>query len=190
MPIINSDIRLIEGDITSAVEVIKEHLTHVGYKIIYQEITQKSADVTASILKQSVIKLYLTNSPQEVYFHLDKKSNEQVQIVIKCDLLRKFRTFYYAVLILLLIGSHTFMISNFSSFNLITQWESHLPLSFAILTSLFCFISACAFYMRSISTFPYEYFMNQFYESLIKKGFSNKCDIHVGHSFPDRKSVV
>lgn len=194
MPTIKSDIRIIDGDVTSAVEVIKAYLSNVGYIVDYDKSTQNTADIEATNLQQSVAKLYLTNRPQIVHYHLEKKSDEQIQIEIKCSLFRKFRIFYYAFLFLLLIGSNIFLIFNSTyvskSFSPITQIESHQSFSLAILISLLCFVSACFFYTRSISTFPYENFMNQFYDSLKKKGFSNRSDIHVGHSFPDMWKVL
>ncbi|MFH2059397.1 MAG: hypothetical protein ABIJ59_10915 [Pseudomonadota bacterium] len=190
MPIIKNDIRLIDGDILTAVDIIKEHLPNVGYKISCQKITQKYADIRATNLQQSVIKLYLKNTPQIVYFHLETKSDEQIQIETKCDLFKKFRIFYYIFLSLLLFGSNAFLITNIKSASPISQWDSHQSFGLVILLSLFCFVSACFFYSRSISTFPYENFMNQFYDALIDKGFSNKNDIHIGHSFPDMWKVL
>lgn len=194
MPIRNSDIRLIDGDVTSAVEVIKEYLPNVGYRVDREKILQNCADIKAINLQQSVIKLYLTNSPQIVHWHIEKKSDEQVQIETKCDLFRKFRIFYYICLSLFLFGCSTFMILsstyNFKSINSLALLDMYSSFGFTVLMAFLFFATAVFFYMRSISTFPYENFINQFYEILIQKGFTNKNDIHVGHSFPDMWKVL
>lgn len=194
MPTIKNDTRLIDGDVTSAAEAIKEYLSNVGYKVDCKEITQNCADIKAKNLQRSVIKLYLTNSPQIVHYHLEKKSDQQIQIEIKCDLFRKFRIFYYICLSLLLIGCSTFMILsstyNFNSINSLALLDLYSSFGLTILMAFLFFASAIFFYMRSISTFPYENFMNRFYGTLIQKGFANKNDIHVGHSFPDMWKVL
>ncbi|MBU1091523.1 hypothetical protein KKA27_01510, partial [Patescibacteria group bacterium] len=170
MPIIKNDTRLINGDFSSAIVATKEYLSNVGYEVDCEEIKEESAEIEAKNLQQSFIKLYLTNSPQIVHFHFEKKSEEQIQIEIKCDLFRKFRIFYYAFLILFLMGSYTFLLTilpkNVEAIIPMSKWESLQSFSLLILISLFCFIFACGFFMRSISTFPYENFMNQFYDSL------------------------
>jgi len=43
MPSIESDIRLIDGDIVSTVEAIKEYLSSVNYEVDHEEITDNFA---------------------------------------------------------------------------------------------------------------------------------------------------
>jgi len=194
MPIIKSDIRLIDGDVISAVKAIKEYLSHIDYEVDHEEITQNFADIGAKNRQQSVLKLYLTNSPQIVHYHLEKKSDEQIQIDIKCDLFRKFRIFYYSFLALLLIGCGFFIrlstnhqLNSNNSMALLGSIQSY---SLMILMAVLLFLSAAFFYMRSISTFPYENFIGRLYEQLDEKEFGNKKDIHTGHSFPDMWRVL
>ena len=194
MSIIKSDIRLIDGDIISAAKAIKEYLPSVGYKIDHDNIKQNSADIGASNIHRSVLKLYFSNKPQIVHCHLQKKSDKQIQIEIKCDLFRNFRIFYYFCLGLLLIGCSIFITLsstyNFNSSNPSTLLDLYPSYGLMLFMAFLFFVLSVAFYMRSISTFPYDNFIIQFYESFIQKGFVNKHDIRVGHSFPDMWKVL
>ena len=71
--IIKSDIRLIDGDVISAAETIKEYLPGVGYEVDHEDIAQNSAYIRASNIQRSVLRLYFSNSPQIIHWHVQKK---------------------------------------------------------------------------------------------------------------------
>lgn len=194
MPIRNSDIRFVDGDIVSVVEAIKKYLPDMGYKIDYEKITENCADIRARNLQQSIFKLYLTNVPQIVHYNLQRKSDEQIHIEITCDLFRKFRIFYYLCLGLLLTGCSVFMALcstyTFDSINSLALLDLFQAYGLTVLMAFLFFLSFVFFYMRSISTFPYENFVNLFYELLIEKGITNRNDIQIGLSFPDMWKVL
>lgn len=186
MAIKNSDIRLINGNIETVTEAIKKYLLHANFQIDQEEILQKRAFIKASNLQRSFIKLYLSNRPQIVYWHIAQKNDDQVQIEIKSDLFSRFRYFYYSILSFLLFAFILFLTttSNFKSINLIQQLPFLSP-SYNILISILFLVLAYFFYLRSIIITPYEEFLNNFFNMQAHNGVSNEVVLQSGFGFPD-----
>jgi hypothetical protein len=110
MAIRRSDIRLIDGDVTTVAGAIRKYLSSVNFKIEQEQVGQNRADIKACNLQRSFLKLYLSNSPQIVYWQLIQKNAKQVQIEITGALFEKFRVFYYIFLTLFLTGFDVFAV--------------------------------------------------------------------------------
>ncbi|MCK4454609.1 hypothetical protein KAU51_04705 [Candidatus Parcubacteria bacterium] len=191
MPIRNSDIRLIDGNITSTAKEVKEYLSHIGFKVEQEKIKQSKVVIETSNQQRSVIKLYLSTSPQIIRWHLEQKSDEQVQIEIECDLFKKFKLFYYTCFCTLLIGCTFLLLLGFSvtSSNKIIEFYSSAKL---LTTGLFFYILSVAFFFK-MNAFSVQagIFLKNFYTTLTTKGFVNEILIQDNINFPElKKSAV
>lgn len=193
MPIRKSDIRLIDGNITSATEVIREYLSHVDFKVDQEKIKQNNAEIKVSNTQRSILKLYFSNSPQIVHWHLKQKSGNKVQIEVKSDLFPQFRIFYYAIIGFLLTGFSLFFTSTssfkYKSINLLQQFDLLSFSSFNILIAVSFLVLVFIFYLKLINTAPYEVFLSRFYEILNKRNFTNEVALQSGFGFPDLLKV-
>ena len=187
---INSDIRLINGDVATIAEAIKEYLPSVNFNVDHEKITQKHADIKASNLQQSVIKLYLSNSPQIVRWHIEQKTDEQVQIEIRTNLFSQFRVFHYSCLSFLLIGFDFFLIlgitytstDKMATFYSSAKW-TFIGLSFLLMAGFYIF--------KSLEFSPrFGIFKDKFYNSLSTRGFEKEIILKDNSIFPELWKTV
>lgn len=176
MPRVKSDIRLINGDVASTFDVAEEYLSASGFKIFHRDIQATHADIKASNTQRNVLKLYLSNSPQIVHWHIEQQSDGRVQIEIAGDLFIKFRVFFYACLVSLLITFGCFCVYKHNPL---------FPLSVPTVGMASSLLLAFIFLSRIANTFPYEKFVNQFYKILSQKGITNIATLQTGFGFPD-----
>lgn len=190
MPSIKSDIRLIDGDFTSAIEAIREYLSIAKFKLNQEELSQTNADIKASNTQRSVLKLFLLNSPQLVSFHLKQKSNEQIQIESDFELFKYFRFFHYTCLI---ISSCCFSFCMSMHLNSVFyRFISSDCLGGLFLNKWLYFFFSFLFIIFSVviinkrgSGASKELFLKKLYEALHKKNFTNEIVIQDNVSIQD-----
>jgi Zn-dependent protease with chaperone function len=178
MPVIKSDIRIVDGDVAGITDAIKEYLSGVSFKVDQEKITQNDADIKASNLQRSVIKLFLSNSPQLVDFHLEQKPHEQVQIESNFELFKHFRFFHYTCLISFLICCSFCYIMFLNP--IFYQFISSDCLGGLFLNKWLYFFFSFVFMMSSVvfinkrgSVASKELFLKGLYETLLIKNFTN-----------------
>ena len=177
----NRDIRLVNGDIVVLTDAIKDYLDRIKFKKNQEEITKDKAVIKAENLQQSVIKLFLTSSPQSIQWQLRKKSKNQIEIETSFGLFKRFRIFYYTCLSVLMCGGG-FFYKLWSFYSSSSQGDSYLQ-GLMLLVAVIFFVFALIFVRKSIIS--YDRFVNQFYTNLATKGFGNEIVLENFCSFPD-----
>jgi len=189
MQIRKSDIRLIDGDVALVSMAIKEYLPNANFKLDQEKLGQNCAVIKSSNTQRSFLKLYFSNNPQIVHWHLIQMPGNKVQIEVKSDLFPQFRFFYYAIIGLLLTGSFLFFTATssfkYNSFNFLQQFGLSSFSSFDVLITASFLIFAFIFFLRSINSIPYEIFLNQFYEISAQNNPSNEIVLQSALGFPD-----
>jgi Zn-dependent protease with chaperone function len=184
MQFLNTDIRLINGNIVALLEEIKNHTSKNNFRVISEDISENKAIIKSNNQKASLVSLFLSASPQIVTWNIEKRDKNLLQISISFSLFKWFRVFYYSTLCSLLFCSVIFYnIGNFEEF--ITNSDSFFSSSiFPTLCVLFV-VLATFFELRLLNSTPYDNFLNRFYSSLTEKGFTNQIALRGGCLFPD-----
>lgn len=190
MAIRRSDIRLVDGDIAAVVQVLYEFLPISNFTIDEKNISSKFAYIKSSNNQYSFIKLFLSNNPQIVHWHIEQKNKKQTQIEVTGDLFKKFRIFYYIFLISLLSGFDFFLISAFtynSTDKTLAFYDSaklgFIGISFLLLAGFYIFKS-----LNFSSNF--SIFKDNFYSILSTRGFKNEIIIKDNSIFPELWATV
>ena len=185
----NTDIRLIDGDLASAAEAIKEFLPLINFQIDQEKKTESNVEIKSSNLQKSFFKLYLSNCPQIITWKIKQKADGQVQIEVECNLFTKFRVIYLTCLSLLSVGFTFFFISSttdkINPLNKLGLFNWFSGMSSDLIIAIIFLILAFVFYLRSINGDAYDSLVNRFYEFGRKKPYGNEINVQNALGFPD-----